>query len=241
MEYNTQLESVLSDEGEKALSYFWLHGHSQKKYSRMSNLINIPVIILSTLAGASSIGSEALFSGFQYASVIIGIVSIIVGILSTLQSYFNFEKTSEAHRISSIQYYKVYNFIKIELSLPRQQRTKIEDFLKIIKQDLERLKEISPLIPDEVINKYKLYFNVDDYKDVSKPEICNGLSKITPFSPVEEIKRQSLRIELPPLTTTPADTLVPTLEQNENLKIENKEISIKIPRVETVKFKPPFK
>lgn len=228
MEYNTQLESVLSDEGEKSLSYFWLHSHSQKKFSRLSNLINIPVIVLSTLAGASSIGSEALFSGFQYASVIIGIVSIIVGILSTLQSYFNFEKTAESHRISSIQYYKVYNFIKIELSLPRAQRTKIDDFLKIIKQDLERLKEISPLIPDNIIKDYKLYFNVDDYKDVSKPEICNGLSKITPFSQVEEIKRQSLRITLPPLTTTPANTPITIIEEP---KQEIKEVPREVPKV----------
>jgi hypothetical protein len=222
MEFNSQIESVIADEGEKALSYYWLHSKSQKKFSRLSNLINIPVIILSTLAGASSIGSESLFQGFPQASVIIGLVSIIVGILSTLQSYFNFEKTAESHRISSIQYYKVYNFIKIELSLPRHQRTKMEDFLKIIKEDLERLKEISPLIPDGVIKEYKLNFNIEDYKEISKPEICNGLSQIEPYSQEVESKRQSLKLEIEKLDTYPTS-------ENFELKTEIKDIKVKLP------------
>jgi len=196
MEFNSQLESVISDEGEKALSYMVLHDWSQKKFNRFTNFINIPVIILSTMAGASSIGSDSLFQGFPQASVIIGIVSIIVGILSTLQSYFNFEKRAEAHRISSIQYYKVYNFIKIELSLPRSQRTAVSDFLKLIKEDLERLKEISPQIDDGIILQYKRNFGIDEYKNISKPEICNGLTSIEPFSQEQESKRQSIRVEI---------------------------------------------
>lgn len=200
MEFNSQIEKVISDEGEKSLSYMWLHDRSQKKFSRLSNFINIPVIVLSTLAGASSIGSESLFKGFQQSSVIIGIVSIIVGILSTLQNYFNFERRSEAHRISSIQYYKVYNFIKIELSLPRNQRTNISDFLKLIKEDLERLKEISPQIPDNVINDYKNKFDIENYNQVSKPEICNGLTSIIPFNELVEAtsNRNSIKIEISP-------------------------------------------
>jgi hypothetical protein len=196
MEFNSQLESVVSSEGEKSLSYMWLHDRSQKKYSKLSNMINIPVIILSTVAGASSIGSESLFKGFELAPVIIGIVSIIVGILSTLTSYFNFEKRSEGHRISSIQYYKVYNFIKIELSLPREQRTNVNDFLKLIREDLERLKEISPMVPDSVILEYRKKFDVSEYKEISKPEICNGLSSIEPFNEVIESKRHSVELNI---------------------------------------------
>lgn len=182
MEFNSQLENVLSEEGEKAFSYMWLHTESQKKYNMYSNFINIPVIVLSTLAGASSIGSDSLFRGFEQASVIIGLVSILVGILSTLQQYFNFERRTEAHRISAIQYYKCFNFIKIELSLPRNQRTAVSDFIKLLREDLERLKEISPAIPDNVLAKYKQRFNIPEYAEVCKPPEANGLTPIIPFS-----------------------------------------------------------
>jgi hypothetical protein len=192
MEWNSQLEKVISDEGEKCLSYMWLHDRSQKKYNFLDTSINVPVVILSTLAGASSIGSDSLFQGFKEASVIIGIVSIFVGILQTLNSYFGWAKRTEGHRISSIQFSKIYNFIKIELSLPREQRLKPEEFLKLIKEQLERLREVSPQIPDDIIKQYKQEFS--NYTDVAKPEICNGLDKIEVYSPVIESKRASIEL-----------------------------------------------
>lgn len=197
MEWNSQLEKVISDEGEKCLSYAWLHDRSQKKYTFLDTSINVPVVILSTLAGASSIGSESLFKGFEQAPVIIGIVSIFVGILQTLNSYFGWGKRSENHRISCIQFSKIYNFIKIELSLPRSQRLKPEDFLKLVKEGLERLREVSPQIPDKIIMEYKKNFS--SYVDVAKPEICNGLDHIEVYSPVIESKRQSLEQAIPPI------------------------------------------
>ena len=197
----------------------WLHDRAQKKYNRLSNFINIPVIVLSTLAGSASIGSESLFAGFPQASVIIGLVSILVGILGTLQSYFNFEKRTESHKIASIQYYKVYNFIKIELSLPRKDRTNVSDFLKLIKEDLERLKEISPIIPDEIIAEYKVKFDIPDYKDVSKPEICNGLASIQPFNQAEESKRSSIRLNLEGIIPPPSSPAIPVISQEDVEKI----------------------
>jgi hypothetical protein len=198
MEYNSQLEKVISDEGEKCLSYAWLHDRSQKKYNFLDTYINVPVVVLSTLAGSASIGSDSLFKGFNQASTIIGLVSLLVGILQTLNSYFAFGKRSEGHRISTIQFSKIYNFIKIELSLPRDQRMKPEDLLKLVKEGLERLREVSPQIPDAIIKQYKQNFS--HYVDVSKPEICNGLDKIEVYSPVIESKRQSLEHAIPPIS-----------------------------------------
>jgi hypothetical protein len=192
MEWNSQLEKVISDEGEKCLSYAWLHDRSQKKYNFLDTYINVPVVVLSTLAGSASIGSDTLFKGFDQAPVIIGLVSLLVGILQTLNSYFAFGKRSEGHRISNIQFSKIYNFIKIELSLPRNQRLKPEDFLKLIKEQLERLREVSPQVPDQIIQEYKKQFS--HYVDVSKPEICNGLDKIEVYSPVIESKRASVEL-----------------------------------------------
>jgi hypothetical protein len=192
MEWNTQIEKVISEQGEQCLSYSWLHDRSQKKYNRLDVWVNVPVIVISSVVGSASIGSESLFAGFDKASVILGIFSIFVAILNTLGSYFAWGKRSEGHRISAIQFSKIYNFIKIELSLPRNQRLAIEEFLKLIKEQLERLKEISPQIPDDIINDYKFKFN--SYMDVSKPEICNGLSKVEVYSPVLESKRASMEI-----------------------------------------------
>jgi len=192
--WGCQIEKVIADEGEKALSWAFLHQHAQKKYDRLDIWINIPIIVLSTLTGSVNIGSETLFGNNQVAPVIIGLVSLFVGILNTLSTYFGWAKRTEGHRLCGIQYEKYHNFIRIELSLPREERMAPSEFLKIIKEGFERLAETAPQIPDSVISLYKIRFGNDH--ELSKPTIANGIDKIEVYSQAIEIasRRESVII-----------------------------------------------
>ena len=48
--------------------------------------------------------------------------------------------------------------------------------LKYVKDQYDRLAEVSPLVPDSVVDEFKSKFS--KYTDVSKPEETNGLHKI---------------------------------------------------------------
>jgi hypothetical protein len=179
--WNSQLERVISDEGERCLCFSWLHSKSEKRFTRLNTLISIPVIVLSTIAGSASIGSQSLFNGAQIGSTCIGIVSLSVGIMNTVSSFFSWAKRSEAHRISAITYQKVYRFILIELALPRPERMAAKDMLKVVRDQCDRLQETSPQVPDEVILMFKEKFGKTT-PDVKKPEITNGLDPIYIYS-----------------------------------------------------------
>jgi len=174
--WNQQLEEILSQEGERALCYSWLHNKSQAMVSKYDTNIALPVIILSTIAGTGSIASQSLFGGSQAANVVIGVISLSVGVMNTVSNYFGFAKRSESHKISAMTYAKIHKFIVIELSLPRKERMKARDMLKIIREQLERLAETSPQIPEPIIALFNKNFH--DQKNVSKPEITNGLDPI---------------------------------------------------------------
>jgi hypothetical protein len=174
--WNQQLEEILSQEGERALCFAWLHSKSQTRVAKFDTNIALPVIVLSTIAGTGSIASQSLFGQSQAASVVIGIISLSVGVMNTVSNYFGFAKRSEAHKISAITYAKIHKFIVIELSLPRKERMKAKDMLKIIREQLERLAETSPQIPDPIIAMFNAKFH--DQTNVSKPEITNGLDPI---------------------------------------------------------------
>jgi len=124
--WNCAIEQLIKGLGEKALSLSWLHSRSEKRYVYLNNYLAIPTIVLSTITGAGSIG----FGDLKEISYIMGGISIIVSIISTLNSYFSFAKRSEAHRITSVNYSKLYLQISIELSLPRQERMNVTDFMK---------------------------------------------------------------------------------------------------------------
>jgi hypothetical protein len=99
-------------------------------------------------------------------------------------SYFGWAKRAEGHRISAIHYSKLYRFITVELSLPREERMDPHDFLKYVKDQYDRLQEISPIIPTNIIRDFQRKFKNET--EISKPEEANGLEKITVYRRSDE-------------------------------------------------------
>jgi len=197
IEWNDAIETLIKEQGEKALAYNWLHTRCEKKFSYANNYIALPVICLSTLSGSASIASNQLGDS-KYIPLGIGALSILVGILSTINSYFSWAKRAENHRISALNYSKLYLFISIELSLPREKRMNPRDFIKVIREQVERLGEISPPVSDDIILQFKREFD-GKYENVSRPEVTNGLVEIKIYkeSPVTTKEKIIQTISLP--------------------------------------------
>ena len=179
IQWNSQLEKILAQEAERSLCYSVMHRESEGRYSTLNNYIALPCIVLSTLTGATSVGSQTLFGDSQYAAVGIGVVSITVGILQTLNSYFSWARRAEGHKSSSIQYGKLHRFLMIELSLPRTSRMTAKDLLKTMRDQMDRLFETSPALHPLIVDQFKAKYK--DNKDISRPEIANGLDAVEIF------------------------------------------------------------
>lgn len=178
IEWNSRLEKYFADTGEKAHGLSWLHKKSQERYSSLKNYSDLPVIILGVLNGSVSIGSASLFGDSPFASVGVGIIALITAILSTISSYFKWAARSEAHRIASLQYSKLYRFLAVQCSLPRHERMTPTELLKYTKDAYDRMAEVAPLIPSEVVKEFNYKFNGATYANISKPEIVNTLEAI---------------------------------------------------------------
>lgn len=175
--WNDQLEEIISQEGERALCFSWLHSQCEKQYSAYHSYISLPTIIFSTLAGSASIGSQSIFENTQMANMLIGSVSISVAVLNTVSSFFGWAKRAEAHRLCGINYTKIHRFIMIELALPRDERMNAKDMLKVVRDQSDRLQETSPQISDAIIRRFKKLFG-ESTPELSKPTITNGLDPI---------------------------------------------------------------
>jgi hypothetical protein len=178
--WNSRLEEYFCSTGEKALSYSWLHKKAEAYYAKRRNLIDLPSIVISSVVGFLSAGSTSLFEGeAKMSSIALGVSSLVVSMLTTLGAYFKFSSKSESHRIAAISYEKLFRFLNVELSLPRHERMTAGDLLKYVKNEYDRLTEISPLLPDAIIAEFQKKF--EKVVDVSKPEITNGLERLVPF------------------------------------------------------------
>jgi len=200
LEYDEQLEKLLKEHAEIAESLSILHRNAHRKYSRYTNFINIPVIVGSSIVGFTT-GLD--LSRFENTNIILGLFSIVISMIKSLDSYFQLGRISETHRMVSLSYSQINKKIAVELALNRKDRISPKDMLSIIKTDIKNLEDISPLLPEDVIVSYQKEFG-DKYEHIKKPNITNGLS------PVEVNTTGS-----PPLVSVSADFV----NRNSNLSV----------------------
>lgn len=174
LEYDANLEKLLKEQAEIAESLSILHRNSHRKFSRYTNWINIPVIIGSSVVGFTT-GLD--LSYISNINVILGIISVFIGIIKSLDSYFQLGRISETHRMVSLAYAQINKKIAVELALNRKDRISPKDMLSIVKTDVKNLEDISPLIPEDILEEYKAEYG-DKYEHIKKPNITNGLSPI---------------------------------------------------------------
>ena len=168
--WHIQHEKILKEWAEIASSYRWLHNQTHNKYRKQNIAFTLPIIILSTIAGTANF-SQASLTGqtAKYAPLIIGTLNLIAGLLTTIAEFLKVSELTEKHRSSSLSFGKLSRNIKVELSLPWQERNSNgNEFLKICRSEMDRLLEQSAEIPLHIVKDYETNFgNIGIYK----PEI----------------------------------------------------------------------
>ena len=238
--WTNRLEEYFAETGEKAAGLAWVHKKAEAIYSNRRTYIDLPVIIGSGVIAFLNAGSSSLFDDPKISSVALGVGSLAMGILNSFGTYFGWAKRAEGHRISAIHYSKLVRFITVELSLPRNERMTPNALLKYVKDQYDRLAEISPMVPDIVISQFQSKFK---HSDVSKPEEANGIHKIdiykdvtdqeTTITPIQKSK-SFLDIlepsELPKMTIRVPEQAKTVLETiNQNKTVTESDIKIEIP------------
>lgn len=180
--WNSNLEAYFVSSGERANGLAILHKDAEALYSYRRTFLELPVIVGSALIGFLNAGSMSMFEDPKTSSVALGVGSLLVSVLQTVNTYFNWSKRAEGHRLASIQYAKLYRFLSIEMSLPRDERMNASDLLKQVKETYDRLQEVSPLLPQEVLSSFKK--KTEKYTEISKPSEINGLDKIMLYNPM---------------------------------------------------------
>ncbi len=213
--WTDQHEKILAEWADKAMCYRWMHSKSENKYSYLSKLFTIPVIVLSTLTGTANFAIERIPENYQSGVQIgIGSLNILAGIITTVQQFLKINELNESHRIASISWGKFYRNIKTELLKSPQERCEVNYLVKTSKEEFDRLVETSPPLDATIIKKFDHKFKKDS-ANISKPEICDSLkpTSSTIFKPtMDEVEK------------TEADKIVTIIKKKQD--ILNQEIKI---------------
>jgi hypothetical protein len=184
-------DKILKEWVDKSACFKWLHEKSYKIYKRSYFRQMIPVIVISTITGAANFALNRLDENQQaYATLIIGGLNIVTGIISTVSQFLKTSEYKEAHNIAAKSWDKFNRNLKLELQRNPNERTNKKELFSMSVKEYDRLVEISPDIPTKVIKEFQgLYKNSID---LIKPEITGFLIPSKIYTPKVELGDHNL-------------------------------------------------
>jgi len=181
VEWSPENELIMVEWCDVAQCYKWMNTKAHQRFSYMHAWFTIPAITLSTISGTASFAQTSLPAQYQaLAPMAIGTINIFIGILTTVQQYLKISELNEAHRVSAISWDKFARNIRIELAKNPEERMDAGQFLKLSRQEFDRLMETSPMIPENIIKEFNTKFSGragsierKRFEELKKPDICN--------------------------------------------------------------------
>ncbi len=201
--WSKQTEELIASWGDIASCYKWMHDEGYRKYDTISYRMMIPIAVLSTVTGSLNMSMSSLVPEDYVATgnKILGGVSIFTGILTSLQSYFRFAQKSEGHSNAAVGWGKLERNIRIELRIDKAARKDADSFMKVCRAEYDRLLEQSPVIPKDVIKKFKNKFN--HISNLVKPDVCDNLEH-TNIIVDTEVESKKINLNIQPFFNDPS-------------------------------------
>src|SRR5210317_1616408 len=169
--WNEHHESVLRQWGEAAACYRYMHHRSFLLYKKLSMRFNLPVIVLSTITGTANFAQTSFPTSMRSTvPAIIGGMNLIAGLIATIMQFLKINELMENHRTAALTHGSLSRNIRLQLSLPREERKKEGlKFVEECKAEYDRLIEQSPPIPKNILISFEKEYPIDGV--FTKPEI----------------------------------------------------------------------
>jgi hypothetical protein len=192
-------ESLLKEWADKAQCYELLHHKSHIVYKRRHAWFVVPVIIISTVTGTANFAQDKISDETKknIFVMVVGGFNIFAAIITTISQFLKISEMNEGHRVASYSWGKYYRHIRTELAKHPLDRINATDMLSMAKEEYDRLLELSPMIPKQVIEEFNKTFLKNN--KIAKPEICDVIIPTTVFNMSKEDRLEMiLKINPPP-------------------------------------------
>lgn len=149
--WKEEQEQILKKWADKGQCFKAMHERAYKRFWCLNAWFTIPVIILSTVTGTGNFAQGSFGEYAEFAIIALGGANLFSAILSTIAQYTGVAQKLESHRIAAITWDKFSRKIQVELAKTRGDRTPAKDFINNCQEAYDRLIEVSPIMPNDII------------------------------------------------------------------------------------------
>lgn len=163
--WKSEQENILKKWADKGQCFKAMHERAYKRFWCLNAWFTIPIIILSTVTGTGNFAQNLFGDWAQYAVLIIGGMNLFSAILSTIAQYTGVAQKLESHRIAAVTWDKFSRKIQVELAKSRRDRTSARDFINNCQESYDRLIEVSPIMPNDIIRWFNNMINTGKFEE----------------------------------------------------------------------------
>jgi len=169
---------------EKGAGGRWLHEQSYRHFKGVNNNFTYSTIVISTLTGIAgfAVGDNI------YSPTIIACLNIVNGMLASFQKFERAAEKSESHLNAARQYASFVRSFTLELNISDDLNTNLVMLVKDCRNEYERINNIAPAVPYNVIEYFKERFPNSKHP----PESCNGLTEFDHEQHAQVTKRSMI-------------------------------------------------
>jgi len=137
------------------------HYAASEKFSRINNLLGLPLVILSSFVSAFLFFDQNTY----YLSVFLKVAGLLVAVLASIQTFIRPSEKSEQHRFKATKYGGLKRKVEIFLIKHQEQESpksqEFFDFCKEVVMEWNSIAEDSPVTPQHIRDKAKVISDND--------------------------------------------------------------------------------
>ena len=124
-----------------------VHFDVAEELSRRNLFLGIPVVVLSAIVGTSLFASVSGDGVDVWLRIAAGTVSLIAGVLASIQTFLRFGARAEQHRVAAERWAAVKREIEKVRALPAEQVGDANELLDDIKTRMDQAADKAPAMP----------------------------------------------------------------------------------------------
>ena len=190
--WDDSIEKLLQKYCDEAKTREFLHRKAYYRYKKLTTCFQLPVIILSAIAGSMTFLSKGYPTAEEIITNSTAGISVLVSIIAAVGSYLKLGETKSKHEIAEVSWQNFFNGIKHELNLRRELRTNPEDYIQDVKTNYDRLFEISPICNQGLIRKVKKQMHANATPEFQLPNYMNGWEHTHVYKEDDEFEDNSV-------------------------------------------------
>jgi hypothetical protein len=168
------------------------HRRMSERMRRRYVLLGIPIVILTTVVGTSVFASLQHDTVSTPLRILVGSLSILAAVMSSLQAFLRYGTRAEGHRIATIRYETLRRDMSETLAIPRASRPDTVRELDSVRQRLDRYAKESPIVDERLWAKLERQFHLSQVPPDPRWDRTVRIPETAPASasPIEDPARK---------------------------------------------------